>query len=227
MMNPIFAAIDIKDPIKAGRLVKEIREHIGGVKLGLEFYLANGDLGLLEIQQAAKLPVFLDLKLHDIPNTVKGAIESLLPYNIAMTTIHSLGGEDMMKAAVEAAKKSSTPPKIFAVTILTSMSDIRQIGIEDEISTQVLRLAELALHSGVNGVVCSPHEIKMIRDRFGDELEIIAPGIRPEGSDAGDQKRTKTPREAIDDGADYIVIGRPITGSDNPKQAAQTIFASL
>jgi orotidine-5'-phosphate decarboxylase len=228
--NPIFCAIDGDNLAYAQKITNEIGDVVGGVKLGLEYFVSCGPNGVAEIVKQ-NIPVFLDLKLHDIPNTVSGAVKSATKLGVSMLTIHASGGADMMKAAsytaeTEADKLGVVPPLLLAVTVLTSFSfdDMKQTGIEGDVKSQVLRLAELSLKSGVKGIVCSPLEITILRENFGNDLIIVTPGIRPSGANIGDQKRVMTPKEAIACGADYLVIGRPITESKNPNYTLQEIL---
>lgn len=226
--NPVFCAIDMTDPAQAAVLADDISEHVGGFKVGLEFFVANGPGGLAPIIDYGK-PVFLDLKLHDIPNTVAGAVRSAGKLGVQYLTIHASGGADMMKAAVDAAASCSSPPKILAVSVLTSMSDddLWACGVRDDAETQVTRLAELAIEAGVQGLVCSPKEITKVRGLAGDRLEMVIPGIRPANATKGDQKRVMTPRDAMDQGADWLVIGRPITQATDPSASAYAIALEL
>jgi orotidine-5'-phosphate decarboxylase len=228
-MNPVFCAIDTKDIMAAEKLVTSLTGKIGGVKLGLEFFMAHGMAGYRAIASKG-MPVFLDLKLHDIPNTVAGAVESLLPLKPDFLTIHAAGGPAMITAAANAAAKAGAKrPKILAVTVLTSLDskDLFAVGQSAEPAQQVLRLAQLAKENGADGVICSPEEIALLRSELGGEFILMVPGIRPAGSSAGDQKRVMTPRQAMDAGATYLVIGRPITEAANPAEAAQRIVAEL
>ncbi len=228
--NPIICAIDTVNVQDAKKLSTQLRPHVGAVKLGLEFFTANGAVGVAEV--AGDAPLFLDLKFHDIPNTVAGAIRATAGINSFMMTVHTAGGEAMLKAAVAAAKdlpnKPQKRPLIIGVTVLTSLDgkDLEAIGVASDVAAQVSRLADLAQKSGLDGVVCSPHEITMLRAQCGADFKLIVPGIRPEGSAASDQKRTMTPKQALENGADYLVIGRPITESENPAQTARDILAS-
>jgi orotidine-5'-phosphate decarboxylase len=230
MTQRLIAAIDTPDAAKAASLVRAVAPHCGLVKFGLEYFLANGPAGL---QAAQGAPVFLDLKLHDIPNTVAGAVHSLLPLGVDMLTIHAAGGAAMIAAAAGAT--SSAPagnaraPKILAVTVLTSLdaSTLSDIGVAGGTTQQVLRLARLALANGADGLVCSAHEIAVLRDSFGDKPILVVPGIRPAGSAVGDQARVMTPEQAVAAGADYIVVGRPITQAAEPAAAAQAIAGAI
>ena len=228
-MNPVFCAIDTPNLAAAEKLVDSLKESIGGVKVGLEFFMAHGAAGYRAI--AAKgLPIFLDLKLHDIPNTVAGALTSLLPLQPSFVTIHASGGAAMLRAAADvAAKAGPNRPKLLAVTILTSLdgSDLADVGMNTDTTSQVVRLAKLAKDNGIDGAICSPEEIPALRAALGNEFILMVPGIRPEWAAANDQKRTLTPRQARNAGATYLVIGRPITKAENPAQAAQRIAAEL
>jgi len=224
----IFCALDTPYLDQAVNLAEVLKGIVGGLKVGLEFYSALGPDGVKKISEQG-LPVFLDLKLHDIPNTVASAIGALSPLNPALLTIHTAGGPAMLKAAAEAAESWDTPPLLLGVTVMTSLNgdDLAATGVNGGTADQVKRLAGLALECGLGGVVCSPFEIEMLRAEFGPGLKLVTPGIRPAGSDKGDQKRVMTPKEAVDLGADYLVIGRPITGADDPGAAAREIGISL
>lgn len=227
MTNPIICAIDTPDLEQAKNLATDIKENIGAAKLGLEFFCRNGANGVREIADL-DLPIFLDLKFHDIPNTVEKAIKSISNLNCLMTTIHMLNGRETIKKCVELRQNNTHgTPMIMGVTILTSHNDIKQLGMHREINDQVLFLAEMAAEEGLDGIVCSPHEIEAIKSRFGDQLKLVCPGIRPEGSNSDDQKRIMTPKQAVNLGANYIVIGRPITASENPKKTSGKILDSL
>jgi orotidine-5'-phosphate decarboxylase len=231
--NPIICAVDTISVPKAQALADQIGSHIGALKLGLEFFTANGAAGVRDVAQQ-RFPVFLDMKYHDIPNTVAGAIKATAGIDTFMITVHTQGGTAMMKAAADAAKEvaAATGKKralIVGVTILTSLdqADMSALGIPAKVEDQVKRLADLAQQSGLDGVVCSPFEVAMLRKNCGKDFTLVVPGIRPAGSDAGDQKRVLTPKEALEAGADYLVIGRPITGAADPKAAAQAIATSF
>ena len=228
-MNPVFCAIDTPDLAAAEKLVDSLRGAVGGIKLGLEFFLAHGAAGYRAI--AAKgLPIFLDLKLHDIPNTVAGALGSLLPLQPDFVTIHAAGGAGMLRAAADAAAKAgSARPKLLAVTVLTSLdsADLRAVGQDQDTGQQVLRLAKLAKDNGIDGAICSPEEIPALRAALGKNFILMVPGIRPDWAGANDQKRVMTPRQACAAGASYLVIGRPITQAENPAEAARRIAAEL
>jgi len=223
--NRVFVAADVADVSAARDLVAKVAPSVAGLKLGLEFFCAHGPAGIAAVMAGAGLPLFLDLKLHDIPNTVAGAVASLAPLAPAILTVHAAGGGAML-AAARAAAPSHT--KVVAVTVLTSLDDgdLLSAGVADGSAAQALRLARLARDSGLDGIVCSPHEVAAIKAIWPDGLFVV-PGVRPEGSAAGDQKRVMTPRAARDAGAGVLVIGRPITAAPDPAAAAATIAASL
>jgi orotidine-5'-phosphate decarboxylase len=223
-MNPIFVAIDTPDVHRAAALARDVRGIAGGVKLGLEFFCANGHAGVLRMAER-ELPIFLDLKLHDIPNTVAKAVEALASLEPAILTVHAAGGREMMAAAKAAAPAST---KIVAVTVLTSLdkNDLHDIGVEGSPEEQVSRLAWVARDAGVDGIVCSGAELAAAKDAWPDGFFVV-PGLRPAGADIADQKRVVTPAQAMADGASVLVIGRPITGAPNPGQAIRDIAASL
>lgn len=224
MSCPVFVAIDTPDLAQAKALAAKARGLAGGVKLGLEFFCHNGRQGVMEIAETG-VPIFLDLKLHDIPNTVAKAIQALNPLVPAVLTVHAAGGRAMMEDAKAAAPAGT---KVVAVTVLTSLDggDLLSIGVDGEPDLQVLRLADLARESGVDGIVCSGREVAAVRARWADGYFVV-PGIRPAGGDVGDQKRVMTPRDALDAGASMLVIGRPITGADDPAAALRAIAATL
>jgi orotidine-5'-phosphate decarboxylase len=232
----IIAALDTPDPAQALGWAEAVAPHVGLVKVGLELFCAAGP-GVVR-QIARKRPVFLDLKFHDIPNTVAGAIRSVCAPGEegeapgpAMLTLHGGGGAPMIEAARRAAEDTAGPrrPAILAVTVLTSFTpaQLAETGVSGGPSQQVLRLARLALSAGADGLVCSPQEVSLIRDAFGEAPLLVVPGIRPAGSDKGDQARTATPEETAAAGADWLVVGRPITHSASPAAAAEAIAASL
>lgn len=227
--NPVFCALDTTDVSKALAWAKAVKPYVGGLKIGMEFFNANGPQGVAKVVEIG-LPIFLDLKLCDIPNTVAAGIRALLPLGIAITNIHAAGGPAMMRAAAdEAAKVGTKRPKIIGVTMLTSLdaSDIAATGIAGTPSEHVERLAKLAQASGLDGVVCSAHEIELLRRACGPDFMLIVPGIRPAGASLADQKRVMTPREAFALGATIIVIGRPITEAADPAAAARAIRDEL
>lgn len=224
----IICAVDVKDQKSGAELVAALGSSVGTIKLGKEFFVAEGPQGVRTV--AGGRPLFLDLKFHDIPNTVAGAVRSALHLHPAMMTIHASGGAAMMRAAVTAAHaEGDEAPWILAVTILTSLSDedLGAVGQATPVSDQVRRLARLAQESGCNGVICAPSEVAILRRECGPDFKLVTPGVRPSGSDQGDQKRVMTPKEAIEAGADLLVIGRPITSAPDPVVAAQEIAAQI
>lgn len=223
-MTPIFVAIDTPELGRALDIAEAVRDHAGGVKVGLEFFSAHGPEGVRRIS-ALGLPVFLDLKLHDIPNTVGKAVEALAPLEPAILTIHATGGRAMLAAAKAAAPAGT---KVVAVTVLTSLdeSDLAAAGVSGSPAEQVARLAKLARDSGVDGIVCSGAEVAAARAAWPGGFFVV-PGIRPAGVDAGDQKRVMTPAQALAAGASVLVVGRPITGAPDPAHAAAELAASL
>ncbi len=215
---------------KAQALAGQLDGHVHGLKLGLEFFMAHGADGYRAIASKTKMPIFLDVKLHDIPNTVAGALNALLPLQPAFITIHTSGGAAMMLAATDvAAKAGANRPKLLGVTVLTSMDagDLAAVGQQADSKQQVLKLAGLAKQNGLDGVICSPEEVALLRKELGPDFILMVPGIRPSWAAAGDQKRVMTPKEAMTAGATYLVIGRPITGAENPVDAARRVTAEL
>lgn len=223
-MNPIFAAIDMPDVERARQLANDLRGSVGGIKLGLEFFSANGPTGVSDIGRSG-LPVFLDVKLHDIPTTVGQAMRALAPLKPAIVTVHAAGGRAMLEAAKASAPEGT---KVVAVTVLTSLDaeDLRAAGVSSTPAEQVQRLAELARAAGVDGIVCSGAEVKAAHEAWPDGFFVV-PGVRPEGSGAGDQKRVVSPAAAVEAGASVLVIGRPITGAQNPADAARAIAHTI
>ena len=223
-MSPIFVALDTPDLHRAAALAREVQGLVGGVKLGLEFFCANGDQGVLRIAQG-ELPIFLDLKLHDIPNTVGKAVEAIAHLEPAILTVHAAGGREMMRAA-----KVAAPPatKVVGVTVLTSLdeTDLAASGVAGSPGEQVRRLTDLAREAGLDGIVCSGAEVRAAKAAWPDGFFVV-PGVRPEGGDVADQKRVVTPRQALDDGASVLVIGRPVTGAADPARAIREIEATL
>lgn len=225
--NPVFCAVDRPDLDGATELVRGLQPHLGGIKLGLEFFMAQGPEGIRRMG-ALGLPIFLDAKLHDIPNTVAGAMRGVVELPVAMVTLHAAGGAAMMRAAVEIADASVRRPLVLAVTVLTSLDegDLAATGQRGTATEQALRLAELALAAGCHGIVCSPMEVAAMRREFGGVPRLVVPGVRPK-SRQDDQKRTLDPAEAVSAGANIVVIGRPITAEPDPVAAAIAIRASL
>ena len=224
MTNPLYVAIDTPYLDDALALVGAIKHHIGGVKLGLEFFCANGHHGVHEVHKLG-LPIFLDLKLHDIPNTVAKAMQAINLFEPAIVTVHAAGGRAMMEDAKAAAGAHT---KVVAVTVLTSLDDhdLDRIGVSDSPDAQVARLAALAKEAGLDGIVCSGHEVRAIKKIWKDGFFVV-PGLRPAGGHSADQKRTVTPRQARDDGASVLVVGRPITKAEYPDDAAREIVGTL
>ncbi|PSJ39704.1 orotidine-5'-phosphate decarboxylase [Allosphingosinicella deserti] len=224
MRSPIFVAIDTPDLERAKAVAARVRNHVGGLKLGLEFFCANGRQGIREMADLG-LPIFLDLKLHDIPNTVGKAVQALRPLEPAVLTVHAAGGRAMLEDAKAAAP---TGTKVVAVTVLTSLDrgDLQAAGVPSEPHEQVERLTALARDAGLDGVVCSGNEVAAAR-KLWPEGFFVVPGVRPADAHAGDQKRVITPRAALDAGASILVIGRPITQAKDPDVAARAIEATL
>lgn len=223
-MKPIFVAIDSPDISRAVELAEAVRGHAGGVKLGLEFFSAQGPQGVSLIAKLG-LPVFLDLKLHDIPNTVAKTVEALSPLAPAILTVHAAGGRAMLRAAKDAAPHGT---RIVAVTLLTSLdaADLGDLGISRSLADQVSQLALLARDSGLDGIVCSGAEVSAARSAWPNGFFVV-PGIRPVGTEVADQKRVVTPAQALEDGASVLVIGRPITKAVDPARAIMDIEAAL
>jgi orotidine-5'-phosphate decarboxylase len=224
--DKIIIALDVPDTDGALRLLDSLGESPSVVKIGLELFTSQGP-SVVKAVQSRGCQVFLDLKFHDIPNTVAHAVKSAAGLGVAMTTLHASGGPVMMEAAAKAATGSDL--LILAVTVLTSMDSpqLSSIGINVEPKEQVLRLAGLACASGIGGIVCSPLEVAAIRESLGNGLRIVTPGVRPSWASAGDQKRVMTPSEAVKAGSDWLVIGRPITAAESPKEAYAKVIAEL
>ena len=229
----IFVALDLTDIEAARLLARKLSGRVGGFKLGLEFFAANGPDAVRAIVDL-DLKVFLDLKFHDIPNTVAGAVRSAMATGASILNVHASGGLNMMRAAAEAATEGAAMhgvarPIVAAVTVLTSMDecDLEAVGQSTPPHDQVIRLAKLTKSAGLDGVVCSPKEAAAVRELCGDSFVRIVPGIRPSWSATNDQKRFTTPKQALSDGASYLVIGRPITQAEDPVEAAFRIAAEL
>ncbi len=218
---PIVVALDAPDLTTACAWAKATAPYVSALKIGLETYLRDGHDGVRAIQGSADLPVFLDLKLHDIPNTVAGAARSVADLAPAFLTVHAAGGAAMIRAAV--AELPAT--RVTGVTVLTSMSaaDLASIGMAGTPADVVRRLALLAVDAGAQALVCSAQEVGLVRSVVGPDITLITPGIRPAGSDVADQARVGTPEQALADGADLLVIGRPITGAEDPASAARHV----
>jgi len=223
-MNPIYLALDLPRLDSALDLARKVKGHVGGLKLGLEFFCAHGHHGVHEIAHVG-LPIFLDLKLHDIPNTVAAAMQAIHVLEPAIVTVHAAGGRAMMEDAKAAAGEHC---KVVAVTVLTSLDDddLAATGINGSAHNQALRLADLAREAGLDGIVCSGHEVGEVHRRWKDGF-LVVPGLRPAGGTVADQKRTVTPRQARDSGASVLVIGRPIARADDPVAAARAIEGTL
>jgi orotidine-5'-phosphate decarboxylase len=228
-----YCAIDTTEVGSAARLIDRLQGAVGGIKLGLEFFTAHGP-DMLRRLVNRDVRLFLDLKLHDIPNTVAGAVRAVAPLQPELLTIHASGGPAMMRAARAAAedaaaKSGGRRPNLLGVTVLTSLdqSDLTAVGVAQAPLDQVRRLAALARSSGMDGVICSPFEIAALRADCGPDFLLVVPGIRPAGAAVGDQKRVMTPGEAVAAGADHLVIGRPITEADDPRAAALAIAEEI
>jgi orotidine-5'-phosphate decarboxylase len=226
--NPVYVAIDTPDLEYALALADRVHPHVGGLKVGLEFLSANGPDGLRAFAKFG-LPVFADTKFHDIPNTVAGAVRAIAAVGVSIINVHASGGAAMMQAARDAAKALNPATRVIAVTVLTSLADddLVAVGQTPPAADQVLRLATLTKHCGLDGVVCSAHEITPLRAALGPDFLLVVPGIRPAGSDMGDQRRVMGPAEAHRAGASILVIGRPITAAPDPAIAARDIARSL
>ena len=224
MSTRIYVALDTPDFDKARAIATKVRHHVGGIKLGLEFFMANGRAGVRDMGELG-LPIFLDLKLHDIPNTVAKAIQALRPLEPAILTVHAAGGRAMMEDAKAAAPMGT---KVVAVTMLTSLddTDLATTGVRGSAHDQVVRLTELAMDSGVDGIVCSGAEVAAAHKLWPKGFFVV-PGVRPANGAIGDQKRVVTPRAALDAGASILVVGRPITQATDPDHAAREIEATL
>lgn len=222
--NPIFLALDLPRLDAAEALARKVSAHVGGIKLGLEFFCAHGHHGVHEIARLG-LPIFLDLKLHDIPNTVAAAMQSIHVLEPAIVTVHASGGRAMMEDAKAAAGEHC---KVVGVTVLTSLDedDLARAGVNGTPHDQALRLAELAQAAGLDGIVCSGQEVAAVHRQWKDGF-LVVPGLRPSDGRNGDQKRTVTPRDARDAGASVLVIGRPISRAEDPVAAVRAIEETL
>lgn len=224
--NPIFVALDVPSAAAALAQATQLRPHVGGFKVGLELFCAAGpDI----VTQLGAAQVFLDLKFHDIPNTVAGASRVAAQLGVMLFNVHCLGGAAMMRAGAEATRTVNSHTKIIGVTILTShdAAQLQELGLAEEPAVAARRLARLAQEAGLDGVVCSPQEVVAIRAECGPDFLLVTPGVRPAGAAVGDQKRVMTPQEALAAGSDWLVVGRPITAAPDPAQAARDILASL
>lgn len=224
----LIVALDVSSSAAAQKIVAQIGESAHIFKVGKQLFTAEGP-GVVRDLAAAGRKVFLDLKFHDIPNTVAAAVAEAAKLKVAMLTVHASGGGKMLRAAVEAASRADVPPMILAVTVLTSMedSDLPGIGVRGTVIDQTLRLATLAITNGCDGIVTSAHEVRELRSELGDDFAVVTPGVRPAGAEKGDQARVVTPAEAISAGATHIVVGRPITAAPDPAAAAIEIIQQI
>ena len=220
-MNPICAALDVPDPAAAEKLASKLAGHVGLFKVGLELFVAHGPAAVEAVRKSG-LPIFLDLKLHDIPQTVESAARGVAALGVEYVTVHASGGAEMIRAA----KRALPRTKVLAVTALTSLGpqDLDSVGLARD---AVPRLAKLAMGAGADGVVCSPQEVAALRQLLGPQALIVVPGIRPSGAAAGDQRRTGTPGEAMRAGASILVIGRPLRDAPDPAAAADAIAREI
>ena len=226
--NPIYCAIDTSSFDNAEKIINEIAPHIGGIKLGLEFLTSCGIKGIEKIAKY-ELPLFLDFKLYDIPNTVKKSLQNILSFNPKYTTLHLSGGSHMLKECVDLKKQLNSNTNLIGVTMLTSFDDdlINEIGMSGTVNRNVDNLSTLAINCGMDGVVCSAMEIRKVKETFGSKLKVIVPGVRNKKDNNDDQKRMLSPKKAIEFGADIIVVGRPITCADSPGDAAKIFLQSI
>jgi orotidine-5'-phosphate decarboxylase len=227
--DKLIVALDVPSRDRALVLIERLSGLVGMFKVGMQLFAAEGPQFVRELVEAGER-IFLDLKFHDIPNTVAGAAEQAVALGVSMFDLHALGGSEMMRAAVFASRRASKPPKVLAVTLLTSINDatLGELGIGPDVNSEVIRLAQLASDSGLDGVVASVREIGLIREQVAKEgFIVLTPGVRPEWAGGGDQKRVATPADAMRDGADFIVIGRPITASADPRAAAERVLEEI
>lgn len=232
--NPLIVALDVSTVEEAVGLVNRLGPYAGGFKVGMQLYYSCGP-GVVSRLREKNVPVFVDLKLHDIPNTVAGAARALTRHGASILNVHAAGGRAMMQAAAEAAgdeaaKAGISRPLVVAVTVLTSIDQEvfnQEVGIAGPIRDRVVAWSCMAREAGLDGVVASPLEIAAVREACGPDFVIITPGIRPAGAAANDQKRTMTPREAVRLGATYLVVGRPITAAPDPVKAAETVLGEM
>lgn len=231
----IIVALDVPSAEEAVTLVGLLKDRVGGFKVGLELFHAEGPAIFTKIHEAGIARIFYDAKLHDIPNTVARTCRILTSFGVWMANVHAAGGVAMMKAAVDAAQESArrlgvSPPKIVAVTLLTSIGALElaeELRVDCSVTDYVVYLARSAKRAGCDGVVCSPHEVPVVRWACGPEFLVVTPGVRPTWAEAGDQKRVMTPAEAVKAGSDYVVVGRPITAAPNPAEAADRIAQEI
>ena len=224
----LIVALDVRSGVEALEMVERLEGQCRWLKLGMELFYAEGRTLVQRLREAG-YSIFLDLKLHDIPNTVASAVKTLRALDVQLLTLHAGGGETMMRSAVESTQGVGNAPALLGVTVLTSLDDdaLRSVGVTDAAAVQVERLARLTQRSGLKGLVCSPLEVKGVREAVGPEMILVTPGIRPEGSARDDQSRVATPASAIRDGASLLVVGRPITRAADPAQAAEAILKEI
>ena len=226
--NPIFCAIDTNNIETATMLVNEIKADIGGIKLGLEFFTSCGISGCQTMKEF-NLPLFIDLKLHDIPNTVASALRGIFSLEPEYTTLHISGGSEMLKKSVDLKNEIQSKTALLGVTILTSFDDstIEELGFGSSVKHSIEQLTSIAHDSGLDGIVCSPHEVSNIKKIYKNKLKLIVPGIRSSNNINDDQKRTLSAKEAMSAGADILVIGRPITKAKDPAKAAEDLLQEI
>jgi orotidine-5'-phosphate decarboxylase len=224
----LIVALDVPGATQARQIVQDLGETVSTYKIGKQLFVAEGPQLVRELIGSGR-KVFLDLKFHDIPNTVAEAVRSAAELGVSMLTVHASGGSKMLRAAAEAAAQSSSKPIVLAVTVLTSLADadLQEVGVSGSVLSQVLRLGALARAAGCGGLVASAQEAGELRRELGEGFAIVTPGVRPSGADAGDQARVVTPRDAIAAGATYLVVGRPITQAKDPVKAARDIVAEI
>ena len=228
LKDRLIIALDVSKASEAQKIVSEIGDTASTYKVGKQLFTAEGPQVVRDLVASGR-KVFLDLKFHDIPNTVGGAVKSAADLKVSMLTVHASGGSKMLRAAAEAAAQSASEPLILAVTVLTSLSDedLQELGLPVGVADQVLRLAGIARNAGIGGIVASAHEAQSLRRNLGTGFAIVTPGVRPAGTDVGDQARVVTPAEAMAAGATHIVVGRPITGHSSPAEAAKRVLDEL
>lgn len=228
-LQPLILALDASSLDEARTLAQRVRPHVNGLKIGLELFVSEGPAAVRTIMHDAHLPIFLDLKLHDIPETVERAVARACALGVSLLTVHASGGPAMLERAVKRAAKEATGLRIIAVTVLTSFdaSDLAAIGVAHGTAEHVLVLAKMARATGVDAFVCSPHEVGALRESLGRDVMLVTPGVRPAGADTGDQKRTDTPEGAIARGATAVVVGRPIRDAADPAEAAESIARAI
>ena len=228
LKDRLIIALDVSRASEAQKIVSEIGDAASTYKVGKQLFTAEGPQVVRDLVASGR-KVFLDLKFHDIPNTVAGAVRSAADLRISFLTVHASGGSKMLRAAAEAAAQSSSKPLILAVTVLTSLSDadLQELGLPVGVADQVLRLAGMSRNAGIGGIVASPHEARSLRRNLGEGFAIVTPGVRPTGSQSGDQARVSTPADALRSGATHIVVGRPITGDPKPAAAARRILEEM